>query len=276
MIELISFLGFKIVQSYLYFYADLYTYTTTLDFVFFLIFNFSLFAGFFFKIINDNSFKTTTRYLIAIICYILLVLEACISILYANGSLSRTTTFWVTLKWFSIIFIYVLSFLLFTFRKKIEFRFIKNLGVTYLIFLIIDIVCVVSLTYLNIIISPRTILVRPILISIITYLLFLRAVLCIVVKKFENYWLYKQSLLKKLNQEIVLDKRLPKLSKRIKKDSFLQELKDILQSLYFKRLFIYLISYQIYMVCLKYEDKKICRDYKNSLIQFSYRYLLKE
>ena len=168
------------------------------------------------------------------------------------------------------------AFLLFTFRKKIEFRLIKNLGVVYLIFLIIDIVCVVSLTYLNIIISPRTILVQPILISITTCLLFLRAVLCIVVKKFENYWLYKQSLLKKLNQEIVLDKQLPKLSKKIKKDSFLQELKGILQSLYFKRLFIYLISYQVYMVCLKYKDKKTCRDYKTALIQFSYMYLLKE
>lgn len=274
MIELISFLGFKIIQSYLYLHADLYTYTTTLDFVFFLIFNFSLFAGFFFKIINDNGFKTTTRYLIAIICYVLLVLEACISILYANGSLSRTTTFWIGLKWFSIIFIYVLSFLLFTFRKKIEFRLIKNLGITYLIFLIIDIVCVVSLTYLNIIISPRTILTQPTLISITTYLLFLRAFLCIVVKKFENYWLYKQSLLKKLNQEIVLDKQLPKLSKRIKKGSFLQELKDILQFIHLKKLFIFLISYQVYMICLKYKDKKTCRNYKTSLIQFSYRYLL--
>lgn len=274
MIEFVAFLAFTILHHVFRAILDDQAYAATVNSTISLFIVFIIFTRFFLKICLNRVWSTQKRYPILCLFYFFMLIEGCLAVLFFGGDLQRPYAPWTYLTAASQVFMYGISTVMFVSVKWQDFSESRDLGKVYTAMHILDCLLIVFLLVCDLLIKPKHIVEDDWVLPIIESALFNTALVNILILQFRNYWLYKKSLMKKIENKIMLNQEkdlIDPQEKNLKTNKIMQDLIIVLDKSPIRVFEMNLVVKQLRDLLISYgrsikESNRIAADFSSVII----------
>ena len=226
MIEFIVFIVFVILQHVLKCFLEEGFYAFSMNSMISLFIVFIVFTRFFLRICVNKYWAASKRYPLLCLFYLFMLIEGCLAVLFFGGDLQRPYEPWNKLTIASQIFMSGCSLVMITMTKMQDFSERKEFGKVYTALHILDLILIATLLICDFILKPVHIQNMPCALLVVKLLLFNLMILNILILHFKKYWLYKNALIKKLENTILIkdENSIKSPKKDLKTNKIMQDL----------------------------------------------------
>lgn len=258
MIEVLGFLSVLLVNSLM---KDFPSYPAMVNSYVSMTLVLMAFVNFIVLSSKDKVPSAVKRYTVLCLTYVLLIANGILAAFYFSYYVFSYPIAKITIQ----IAVYTAYITLLVFTKKFELKQAQNYGHTYKRLVITYIAIVSVLSILDFFVDAKTMILHPVITSIVIVLLGLLALVSVTIKSFIPYWYHKQILfmrLLKLTNTCSIDKAVIPPQREIESDAILREVKYVLDRSFIRSIELNRLTKHLYRLMLKEGyDRQVAANY---------------